>query len=377
MRGTGMRFSILIAGALMAASTLLTGCDELGEWPPEVERREAAGVETIAVELTEVPRFFEATGTVEAESRSFVSARAMGTVTAIKVREGERVEKGQVLLTIDESGVRERVEAARAGLEEARRALESARENKNLAETTYERFKNLYDEKAVSGQEFDEVSARMRSAGHEYERAEKAVERAEAGVREAEVHLGYTRVTSPVTGVVTEKLSDTGSMARPGEPLMVVEDTSGFTVDLKVDERYSDALGEGTKVELTLPSLERNIAGEVAEVVPSVDPASRTFLVKVALTGDGLRSGLFTRARVPVGSREVILVPSGAIVARGQLTGVYAVDDRGVATFRLIRTGSAYDGRVEVLSGLTPGDEIVASGVENVTDGAVVAAGSR
>jgi multidrug efflux pump subunit AcrA (membrane-fusion protein) len=106
--------------------------------------------------------------------------------------------------------------------------------------------------------------------------------------------------------------------------------------------------------------------------VPSVDPLSRTFLVKVEIKDQSLKTGLYGRALLPKGEKEKILVPRMAIVEKGQLIGVYAVDDNGVITYRLVRTGKVYGENVEVLSGLKGGERIVVDGIEKVVDGGVV-----
>ena len=94
------------------------------------------------------------------------------------------------------------------------------------------------------------------------------------------------------------------------------------------------------------------------------------------LVGRGLKSGLFARVRLPRGEREAILVPKEAVVERGQLTGVFAVDPRGIVTYRLVRTGKAFEGGIEVLSGLQAGDRIITAGLEKAVDGGQITGGA-
>ena len=125
-------------------------------------------------------------------------------------------------------------------------------------------------------------------------------------------------------------------------------------------------------VEVTIDALEERFQGKVREILPAVDPASRTFLVKIGLEGNRPRSGLFARVRFPAGMRERILVPEGAIVRKGQLTGGYVVDGKRLVTYRLIRTGSASATGTEVLSGLMPGERIITGGIERAVDGGIM-----
>ena len=169
----------------------------------------------------------------------------MGTVTSLLVKEGDAVEKGQLLLTIDDSDVVQKVKAAEAGHREATKALESAKQNRELTDITYRRYRKMYEEKAISRQEMDQFETQKKVAGLEYERVQEMVNRAAAGLSEAKIYLGFTRVTSPVKGLVTEKKTEVGSMAVPGMPLLTVENTAAFHAEITVDESLSGKLKAG------------------------------------------------------------------------------------------------------------------------------------
>jgi multidrug efflux pump subunit AcrA (membrane-fusion protein) len=125
-------------------------------------------------------------------------------------------------------------------------------------------------------------------------------------------------------------------------------------------------------VEALVETIDRPLQGKIREIFPSVDPLSRTFTVKVVVNHAGIRSGLFARMRIPIGKREAIVVPEKAIVQKGQLTGVYAVDSQGVVTYRLIRKGNIFPQGVEILSGLTANDRIITAGVDHAIDGGTI-----
>jgi multidrug efflux pump subunit AcrA (membrane-fusion protein) len=125
-------------------------------------------------------------------------------------------------------------------------------------------------------------------------------------------------------------------------------------------------------VDVIIDSVVKRIKGQISEIVPAVDPMSRTFLIKIDIKGESLRTGLYGRVLVPEGKRETILVPKESVIEKGQLVGVYAVDDKGIITYRLIKTGKTYNEKVEVLSGLSDGDRIVVDGVEKAVDGGIV-----
>jgi RND family efflux transporter MFP subunit len=131
---------------------------------------------------------------------------------------------------------------------------------------------------------------------------------------------------------------------------------------------------QGQRVRVQLDATEkRDVEGRVVEISPAADPATRSYVVKIELPpGLNLRSGLFGRAFFRAGEREVLAVPRKAIVERGQLRGVYALDQANVTHFRLITTGTQEGDVVEVLSGLNRGERIVVEGVERVADGSRV-----
>ncbi|OPY77345.1 MAG: Efflux pump periplasmic linker BepF [Syntrophorhabdus sp. PtaU1.Bin153] len=338
----------------------------------DVKRPVITGVTAAKIPLTPIDSYHETSGTVTARTTSVIASRVMGTVKAVRVKEGDRVKKGDLLLTLDDRDMAQKVAAAEAGFKEAIKAQEAARQSKALADITHQRYKNLHAEKAVTGQEMDQVETRRTIAGLEYERSGEAVSRSKALLAEANVYRGFTKIRAPQSGVVTEKRIDAGSMATPGTPLMTIEDTSGFRIEAPVDERLLGILKAGTAVYVDVAAMGRRLAGSISEIVPVVNPGSRTFLVKIDISDPLLKPGLYGKVFIPEGRRETLLVPKGAVVEKGQLAGVYMVDDKGVIAYRLIRTGKSYGDQVEVPSGLKAGDTIIVGGVEKVVDGGVV-----
>ena len=159
-------------------------------------------------------------------------------------------------------------------------AVESAKQNKSLAESTWQRYKNMYDEKALSRQEMDQIETQKKVAESEYERTV-------AMAQETKTYLSFTRVTAPVSGRVTEKRIDAGSMVSPGVPLMVIESGGGSYIEASIDAGLGDKVKIGMTVEAVVETINEPIAGTIREVFPSVDPLSRTFTIKVGLKEPG------------------------------------------------------------------------------------------
>jgi len=362
---------LIVAGLLLLA---MTGCgDKIEPGTVNVERPTVSGMSTMKISLAETTLYRETMATVTSEVKSMVASRIMGPVAAVAVKEGDRVKAGQLLVVIDSADIDRKVDAAEAAYQEALQALKAAEQNKLLAETTYNRFKNLYDEKALSLQEFDKIETQNKVATIEYGRLQEMVKRAQSGLAEAKVFLDFTKIKSPTDGIITEKFIDPGSMAMPGMPLLTVEDTSRYRLESDIDESLASQIAKGLEVEIAIGSLKEKFTGRITKIVPAVDPRSRSFKIFISLPPDKqLHSGLFARIKIPIGQQNLILVPAEALVTKGQLTGVYAVAADNVITYRLIRQGNQYDNRVEVLAGLKPGDTIITDNVAGIVDGSVL-----
>ncbi|MBA4374340.1 MAG: hypothetical protein C0402_15925 [Thermodesulfovibrio sp.] len=386
-----MKKNILMVVAAMVTAVILSGCGEkVKPGVQAVKREQVSGISVRTVTLAPIDEYYETSGTVRAKTVSTVASRMMGTITSVQVKEGDRVIAGQLLLTVDDSDTAMKVKGASEGHQETLRALEAARENRNLKEITWQRYKKLYDEKALSRQELDQIETQKKVAALDFERAQAAVNRVEAGVSEAKIYQGYARVKAPISGMVTGKKAETGSMAVPGMPLLTIEDTSAYRIEVNADEKLSGRIRPGMETRIRIEALAGEIKGVITDVVQSIDPASRSFLVKIALKNpvqpdkqpDSQRdenaykqihnqvySGLYARVKIPVGRKDVLSVPKGAVVEKGQLTGVYTVNAANIITYRLVRIGNSADDSVEILTGLNPGDKIIVSGLDKAVDG--------
>jgi RND family efflux transporter MFP subunit len=343
----------------LAASPLLAGCKgKIEPGTAQVKRQAVTGVEVSEALPSQIDEYYETSGTVRPKTSSVIASRVMGTVTSLRVREGERVRAGQLLMTLDDRDVAQKVKAAE-------KAAEAADQNRSLMDVTYGRYQKLFEGKAVSKQEMDQIETQKKVA-------ESESERAKAGLEEARVNYGFTRITSPGSGIVTEKKIDAGSMAVPGAPLLTIEDASSFRIDVNVDEGMTGKIKTGMPVDIVIDSLSQSIRGKVSEIVPSIDPMSRTFLVKIEARGSGLRSGLYARVMIPSGKREALLLPKKAVVEKGQLAGLYVVGADGIVTYRLVRLGKEHDDNVEILSGIDPKDRVITGGIEKVVDGGIL-----
>lgn len=357
----------------IALLTLALGCSSTPK-TAEAARESVSDVRLITAERATVPDWLEAVGTVRAAQSTAVAAQTMGNIAAINVREGDRVHRGQVLAVIDDAQPRAGVDRAQAALMGADKDSIAAESDFTLAEATLKRYQNLVEKRSVSPQEFDEVKARYQAADARRELAHAGQQQARAALAQARTQLDYTRVRAPFDGVVTEKRVDTGANAAPGMPLLTIEDTRHYRLEATVDESEIQQVKLGANVPVSLDAFgDRQFTGKVMQVVPAADPVSRSFLVKIDLAATpDIRSGLFGRARFERGQRESLLVPRSAVVGRGQLQGVYVLGPDKVATLRYVTLGKPAGERIEVLSGLVPGEQLAANPGERELGGKLI-----
>jgi multidrug efflux system membrane fusion protein len=386
----------------VAVALLLVACKgERATQAPGTAPAVARGIRVEAVGLEPVRETIEAVGTVRSKTQTLVASKVQGYVREVRVREGDRVEPGSLLIAVEEREFRAQVDRDQAAvdeavsgldevrrlLEEAEAALRSAKADHEYAAATAARYRQLIEQHLIAAQDYEQMEARRKSAEAAVEQGRarilslrareqqmlRRIEHARAQLRISEVSLGDTRIVAPSTGVVVSRRVEPGNVAIPGQPLLVLDDPQRYRLEAEVGESAMRSIRLGQRVPVTLDSIGQALDGTVVEIVPASDPASRSVTVKLELPVlPSLRSGLFGRASFATGERRALLVPAGALVDRGQLTGVYVVDGQGVAHFRLVTAGARRGDRVEVLSGLNPDERLVVVGAERVADGARV-----
>jgi RND family efflux transporter MFP subunit len=376
------------AAAILSVAISLSACGEKEKQGAEVSRPVVQEVEVVVVRPVPRETTAETLGTVRARTTAAVAPQVMGRLTGVAVSEGSVVAAGALLATIDDTTVRAQLSSAEGAVAEAEaagedvdRAISQAEAGKALAEKTYERFRKLLDGKVVTQQEFDEVELRRTVAVKDLERAQQKraqmiakIAQARGQADAAKAMLAWTRVIAPFAGIIVEKRADPGSMAVPGVPLFVLEDLRRHRIETFVSETYLPLLRKGTPVQVVLDADPGNpFSAVVTEIVPAIDPASRTFTVKADLPAGRARSGQSGKVRFAAGKGTVLAVPKRAITRAGGSDGVFTVGARdNVARLSMITLGAEFDDRVEVLSGIEDGARVALSPIDKLSDGARV-----
>jgi RND family efflux transporter MFP subunit len=301
-------------------------------------------------------------GTVRAAQTSQLASEMTGSIQELRVHEGDHVRRGQVLAVLEDAQPRTAIDRATAAENAALQEVTASSSDLTLAESTLKRYQTLYDKKSVSPQEFDEVKARYQAALAHRDMTRAGQEQAKAALAQAHTSFSYTRILAPFDGVITEKRADPGTLATPGLPIFTIESSGRYHLEVTVNENDLQYVRMGEQISVAVDALgNADLKGMVSQILPAADAGSRSFVVKAELPADmRLRSGLFGRAQFSRGKRSSLLIPQTAVVDRGQLQGVYVLDQSKIANLRYVTLGKETGTMVEVLAGLQEGERLVA-----------------
>lgn len=336
----GRRHAIFALGSILA----LTACPA----KKDKTRSEAPPVAVRVAEVTNKARTSneEVVGTVRPKLRAVIEAKVSGKIEKLLVAPGQQVRAGDLLAQLDAREIQAKLDQALALREQATRELERARK--------------LFEQKITAQAEFDTVQARERVAA--------------GAVTETQTALSYTKIVAPFDGVIARKLADVGDLAAPGKPIVEMEDPAALRFEADVPEALAREIKIGDKLPVRVSAVTTDLEGTVVEMAPVADPSSRTFLVKLDLPpAEGVRSGQFGRVLVPMGKTDAVWVPASALIVRGQMETVFIAVNQH-AQLRLVRTGKHTNTEVELLAGISRGENVVIEGAAQLHDGQPITA---
>ncbi len=348
-------FSLLIVTPVF----LILGCND-GSKPNPQAPATAQGQLVKSVEQQGQQSIWT-TGTIHAKESAVISSQVSERIRQVLVQAGDRVHSGQLLVVLDDAALRSALNQASAAGEAVEKQQMAGRTDASLAASTLARYQMLKDQKSVSPQEFDEVEKRSEAAQLRLESLAAQSEAAKAEVAATRTQLSYTQIRAPFNGIVTARTADPGTLASPGVPLLQIDRDGPLQLNTMVDESLISTIRQGMKIPVKIDGVGHSeMTGTVAQIIPEADPASRSFQVKLDLPAQrGLRAGTYGTAAFQGGTRAMISVPHSAVVMRGSLACVYAIDTGGLAQLRYVTLGNQHGEQVEVLSGLGDGETLV------------------
>ena len=326
--------------------------------PTEIASSAEAGQisagQTAVVRAITVPRTESAVGQVRAVLETSIGSKLLARGLEVKAAAGQFVKAGDVLVRLDDTDLRAKLRQVEA----AQQAAEAVR-NQALADE--QRYAELLRRKAVSPQQYEQSKTALDSAQAELRRAEEAA-------NEVRAMLDWATVTAPFDGIVIDKHVDAGQMVIPGQKLVTIYDPRQMELVAAVRESLAHRLAVGQSIDVFIEGLQKLCQGNIREIVPQAQAATRTFQVKVSgPCPPGIYSGMFGRLVIPLDQERVLVIPRGAVRQIGQVELVDVIVD-GRAVRRAVRTGRTFDGDVEVLSGLREGETVVVHRQQTASD---------
>ncbi len=326
-----------------------------------------ATVHTLPVTVVmneELPVYYSTIGSVISDDRIQITSRITGYIDEVPVREGQQIHKGDLLVSLDSTDIDGAIQQAEAGVNKSRSALKDA-------QIDFERYEVLFKEDSVPENTLRKIRL-QRDISRETLNAALAV------LETAKSQRQYILIKSPVDGVVVERQKRAGDLATPGFPIISIEAEKSLLFKSFVPESQIQKLVQGDDITVFIDALGKTLNGQILRIVPSGDSVTRSYEIKITLNDlTALLPGMFGRVRFQVGTEMSSVIARTAVVERGGLRGVFVVDAEQRAHFRWLRLGREWPDRLQVQTGLSEGERIVASSVSLIHEGDVIKTGDE
>ncbi|MFY8326791.1 efflux RND transporter periplasmic adaptor subunit [Pseudoalteromonas sp. ZZD1] len=346
MQGKSKLFGSIIALLVIILAVLFMAGSFTDKQTPgnkPVSAAEYSG-KVVSVELTTIQPDELVPGTVIAKQNTQISSRVMAQVERFNVRAGDKVAKGDVLITLQQDDLKAQLAQSDAQIKAIQASL-------TQAEKQLKRVNDLYSQGLVSVSDYDDAKAKFDNAA-----ANLAV--AQQQQTQAQVALNYTQIKAPISGVVVERLVEPGDIASPGAPLLALYNPQQLQLEFNVRERQAIKLKLGDLLNVKLPSLNLTASATVTEIVPVADSAARSMLIRLELSSQtGLTPGLYAQLQLPLKPEPGILISPDWVFQFGQLNMVYVINNNSIER-RFVRLGEQVNSQQHVVTGLNPGDKL-------------------
>ncbi len=336
------------------------------------------GTKLFTVQQKDIPVIYKAVGTVHSRDAVELAARIIARVVDVRVREGDRVKKGDILIKLDDTEylaataqAEEQVKAAKASLDAAGEAIKSTQANLEFKKSELNRIQKLAKAHITSRKQLELAIANYNQALAAWNQAIQAKSAASAqlaaarqSLQKIKTVLSYATIRSPMNGIISARLVDPGDLANPGKILLKVFNPKRLQLEVPIREGLVRRIFIGEKVPFAVGALDKRFIGNIKEIIPSVDPGSRTFMVKIAIgEGKKLVPGMFGTIYLSLGTKPALLIPQQAITTIGQIETVEQLLQHGRTRRVFIRTiPCCNDNMRQVTSGLKAGDKIIITG---------------
>ena len=316
--------------------------------------------------------FYQAVGSIRPKIETRIESQIQAQVLNVSVSPGKRVNKGDILLTLDDRAYRSRLNQSKEALKkavsmknQAIQEIAGAEAAFKQAEFDYKRVKKYFESEAATKRELEQsesaylqASANLKRTRKGLEASKSAIRSARQQVKEAEIGFEFSKVRAPESGEVLKRMVEPGDIAIPGKTLLILQTSGSLMLEAFVREGLISKTETGKRVKIRIDSLDKDFYGIIEEIVPYADPKTRTFLVKAAMPGNfKFYPGMYGKLLIPAEEKEVVVIPEKGVITIGQLKMVNLKTENGW-TRVFIKTGTKTEKGVEVFSGLKKGDKI-------------------
>lgn len=354
-----MKFRIADFGLRIVTGLVLLLAFGCGKNAQELSVQSSLPAPTRTARVEWESRTLEIAGTVRAADVAQLASRFAGFVSRVHVQAGAHVEKGDLLVSMDDRNLQAQRAKTAAAREEAQRGVQAAEAQMRLANVTFTRIEALHHKNSASEQEYDEAKSKKDAADAVYQAALQRVAEAESDRSDVQASSDYLRITAPFTGIVTSIPVDAGTFVNPGQTVVSIENRSHCEVVFSVEEGLLDAVQKGRDVMVSVPAISVDVLpATVEEVNTAADVYTRTFQVKAVLqTHPQLLSGLSARVFLSTENAGSLWIPEGFLSRNDDIETVLVKQGEEWRRI-LVKSGNHKNGRVEILSGLNEKEEV-------------------
>lgn len=343
----------IVNSILIGSVVSLISCSNSKENKDSIPEKPISVTASIPGKLTS--KSIALSGRIEALQSASISTRVMGYITGVYVKTGDKVQKGQLLFSVNSDDIVAKRAQVDASVIQAEALFNSAQKD-------FDRYTALFREQSATAKELDNITL-------QYKSAKAGLDAARQMRNEVNAQLSYTNVTAPFNGIVTQKLIDAGNMATPGMPVLTIETNSLLQVTATVPETQISEVKIGGDAKLTISAAGKILNGKVSEISNSSQNSGSVYIIKISISeGDrkNLMAGMYVNVSLPVadtlvteGNTSAIMIPVSSIVHKGELDGIYTISGDNQALLRWIRLGKIVNDKVEVLSGLGKSEKFI------------------
>lgn len=367
----------------LISCVFLTGCGSEEEVILKTERK----VTTQLIGTSNHSNSISLSGNITPTETVKLSFEIPGTITDITVNEGDYVQAGQVISTLDTKDYNLKVKAAQAQYDAAKKQIDNeipakiaqAQSALDLTKATYDRLKALYDVGGISQSQMDEITTKLNvdtetlnTAISAKDVAETSLQQAQAALDLANSNIKSTTLTSPISGVILKKLNEAGENTAAGYPVVAIGNVDKVYIEVGVPDDSIEKIQKGINVTAKVYGIDKDVTGTVEEIGQLSDTATRTFPVKILVdnTDKKLKAGMTCKVDISLDSNERIFVPLSSVIhlSSGEVVFVYNDEDKTVAQ-KKIKTGEIVNDKIEVTEGINNGEILVTDGQFVLHDG--------